>query len=196
MSLLETASSVTIDKHQARELLQAYRSAKAPATDEDRAIMTVYRQIARGHVIVRAEESIRVAGWNDEGMPKLALMVADAPYCDCRASDTSVMFSADGKSGHPRGKLIVRGMPRRPDLHRGQGRWNGRALLPLIPLHLRPTASLSNYHILWEADWRRVPADPLLLRRLTSDDDLWLVLAAWELTAVERAVLERRIATS
>lgn len=51
MSLLETASSVTIDKHQARELLQAYRSAKAPATDEDRAIMTVYRQIARGRVI-------------------------------------------------------------------------------------------------------------------------------------------------
>ncbi len=51
----------------------------------------------------------------------------------------------------------------------------------------------SNYHILWEAEWTKiVPRDPYLLRRI-GQADLWLVVAAWNLTEVERAALSTRI---
>jgi len=71
-------------------------------------------------------------------------------------------------------------------------RWNHEAAVPLIPVHLRPKAALSNYHILWEAEWtKRYPVDPYLLRRFGGD--AWLVVAAWDLTDVERAVMGSRL---
>ena len=64
--------------------------------------------------------------------------------------------------------------------------------MPLIPVHLRPKRGLANYHILWEAEWTRTyPADPYLLRRFSGD--AWLVVAAWDLTDVERAVMSQRL---
>jgi hypothetical protein len=74
------------------------------------------------------------------------------------------------------------------------------AMTPLVPIHLRPKprqgnpqGALANYHILFEAEWRPVPPkDPLLLRRV-GQADLWVVLAAWDLTEVERAVLAGRL---
>ena len=67
------------------------------------------------------------------------------------------------------------------------------APLPGIPLHLRPKRGLENYHILWEAEWeRRPPGDPMLLRRI-GKSDAWLVVAAWDITPVEQAVLATRM---
>jgi hypothetical protein len=45
--------------------------------------------------------------------------------------------------------------------------------------------------ILWEAEWQHVPSDPLLLRHITGP--LYAVLASWDLTELERAVLSRRL---
>lgn len=75
-----------------------------------------------------------------------------------------------------------------------RGRWNAaQATLPLIPLHLRPQRALANYHILWEAEWTRIPPrDPYLLRRI-GNADLWLVVAHWDLTEVERGALATRV---
>jgi len=67
--------------------------------------------------------------------------------------------------------------------------------VPLIPVHLRPKRGLANYHILWEAEWRRLPpVDPLLIRRL-GKGDLWVVVAAWDLTEVERAAIAARMSS-
>lgn len=179
---------VTVDKEVAREALRAYRQAKAPATEEDRSIMTAYREIARGRVVVQAIESIRVAGWKPDGTSVLALIRADIRRIRGNFSNTECSFTAASSRGHWKGHVRIDRMPPRPA---NATRWNAEATVPLIPLQHRPKASLANYHILWEADWFRAPVDPLLLRRLKGD--LWLVLAAWELTAVERAVLEQRI---
>lgn len=68
--------------------------------------------------------------------------------------------------------------------------------VPLIPLKFRPKTGIANYHILFEAEWERVvPKDPLLLRRLGAAD-LWLVVAAWDLTEVEQAALAARVNAS
>ena len=74
-------------------------------------------------------------------------------------------------------------------------KWRYRAITPMIPAYLRPRHALDNYHILWEADWHAIPRDPYLLRRI-GDADLWLVLAAWDLTEVERAAMASRITLS
>ena len=48
--------------------------------------------------------------------------------------------------------------------------------------------TLDRYFILWEADWqRRAPVDPALLRPVGGD--LYVVVATWDLTDLERAVL-------
>ena len=52
----------------------------------------------------------------------------------------------------------------------------------------RRNAAMANYVILWEAAWERTPRDPLLLRRITRE--YFAVEAEWELTDVERMVLE------
>jgi hypothetical protein len=73
-------------------------------------------------------------------------------------------------------------------------RWRpAKAIVPLVPIHLRPKRGLANYHILFEAVWEPLPpSDPMLLRRI-GKGDLWLVVAAWDLTEIERAALAARI---
>jgi hypothetical protein len=67
-----------------------------------------------------------------------------------------------------------------------------KALIPAIPAHLRPADDLANYHILWEAKWEpTAPVDPLLLKRLT--DNIYVILAQWDLTPIEQAILEDRL---
>jgi len=63
--------------------------------------------------------------------------------------------------------------------------------VPLIPVHLRPRKAIDKYHVLWEADWNQYPVDPYLLRRFGAD--AWLVVAAWDLTPVERAVMSSKL---
>lgn len=70
-----------------------------------------------------------------------------------------------------------------------------RTKVPIIPARFVPSFGLSNYHILWEVEkWDVVtpPRDPLLLKRISPN--IFTVLAAWELTDLERAVLRGRIA--
>lgn len=189
MSLLDTSKIVKVDKAVAHAALQEYRKHRAAATPEDEAIMRAYKEITRGRVVVQAIASVRAAGWNKDWMPALALTRADVRQCAFQAGHASaVEFYDDINRGYRRrSSIVVRDMPPRP-----QGApWRGAAAVPLVPLPLRPKAALDNYHILWEADWSQAPVDPLLLRKLQGD--LWLVLAAWELTAVERAVLEQRV---
>jgi hypothetical protein len=70
--------------------------------------------------------------------------------------------------------------------------WTYEAQVPLIPIHMRPRRGIENYHVLWEAEWsKRYPVDPFLLRRF--GEDAWLVVAAWDLTEVERAVMSARL---
>jgi hypothetical protein len=65
--------------------------------------------------------------------------------------------------------------------------------VPPVPLSLKPKRGLASYFILWEANWQPEPArDPYLLRRI-GRADLWVVLAHWELTEVERAALSTRV---
>jgi hypothetical protein len=68
------------------------------------------------------------------------------------------------------------------------------ALVPSIPFHLRPNGDSAKYFILWEVDeWKeyralRAPRDPLLLVRIAHP--IYVVVAQWDLTELEKRILE------
>ena len=65
--------------------------------------------------------------------------------------------------------------------------------VPIIPAHLMPEGNLTVYYILWEVQrWEDLPEqkDPLLLKRIT--ENLFVILSAWEVTALEQSVISGR----
>jgi len=174
---------IIFPKEEAHQLWMKYREHRDVATPQDRKIEDIYRRISRGEKVIKAIESIRQAGLDANGDPRLALIRADANICFYRKETNQVVFRMDswGSDNWHRRRIVV------PWQGMGFGSTK-KSIVPLIPLHLRPKTSLTNYHILFEAEWQMIPpTDPMLLRRF--GNDLWLVVAAWDLTAVERAVL-------
>lgn len=186
---------LNIDRNKARELWKTYKSHRAYQKPEDYEIMRTYQLIAQGRVVIQAIESIRQAGIGEDGFPKLALMQATARRCEVLYEQNgSVRFCEDQSNYRSRRKNIY--MPAE-SLPRFSGdswlRRRASCLLPIIPVHLRPKRGLENYHILWEAEWKKLPpGDPYLLRQI-GKGDMWLVVAAWDLTDVEKAAMRTRI---
>lgn len=181
-----------VDRDQARELWQKYQTHKHYQTPADAEIAAIYKRIAQGKTVIRALESIKAAGLGEDGCPKLAIARADVLECfwDPRANECT--FGERWPRSRSR-KTVRMDWPNLNELRRGfTQRYNYAATVPIIPIHLRPKRGLANYHILWEAEWtKRYPVDPYLLRRFGGD--AWLVVAAWDLTDVERAVMSSRL---
>lgn len=193
-------TKIGIDREQAKELYQAYKAHQQYGDELDREIQRTYRLISQGRVIIQALESIKHAGLNEQGLPNLAIGRADLPHI-------RLTLDADGsavmESEHSRGAWRNR-TPTATRIIFQAGSFAGprphargaKAVLPIIPIHLRPKQAISAYHVLWEAEWTPVPPrDPYLLRRV-GKGDLWLVCAAWDLTEVERAAMATRISAA
>jgi hypothetical protein len=176
-----------MDQEKARELWRKYQAHLAGQTKADQEIAAVYKRLAQGRTVIRALESIRSAGVTEEGYPRLAIARADEKQIGVRLAPNKTEW--EFTPGYPirsRSRVLtVTDVP--------PGKDYARILsdVPLIPIHLRPKHNLAGYHVLFEADWREYPIDPYLLRRFGAD--AWLVVAAWDLTTVERAVMANRI---
>lgn len=188
---------IVVDRKKARELYREYKANKMYSEKIDREIQRAYQLIAQGRMVIKALESVRAAGLNDQGLPKLAIANATAKECWLERWDSgsAVMSSSqwERKSAH---RVVFqtgafKWLPKQmPDEQYGYKK--AKAAVPLIPIRFRPKEALVNYHVLWEAEWRPVPpVDPMLLRRIGGD--MWLVVAAWDLTEVERAAMATRI---
>jgi hypothetical protein len=189
--------NVPVTRQKARELMHAYREHRSAQTPEDRNIERAYREIASGRVLIRALESIKAAGLDERGHTKLAIARADHKRVRLSIGPSNSgahfqpMVFSKGRYTRAEWRISSHKGIQVPGLRWGQY-LNAEAVVPLIPVHLRPRTALDNYHILWEADWHAVPVDPMLLRHLGGD--LWIVVAAWDLTEVERAVMASRVA--
>jgi len=185
---------LTVNREEARELYHKYLSHKHYAQPIDLEIQRIYDAIQKGKVVIQALASIAAAGLGKDGLPKLAIVCADAETCSLYLKgDGSARFSDRSyRPDHHRRRYID--MP--PGTFAAtQARTyrNWEAQVPLVPIYLRPKRGLANYHILFEAEWRPVPPkDPMLLRRI-GRGDLWLCVAQWNLTPVEMAVLAERL---
>jgi hypothetical protein len=187
-------SKLEVDRDQARELWRQYKTHQHYEQPIDEEIRRTYQLIAQGRMVIRALESIKQAGFIDvhDALPKLAIIRADATTCHLTMDrDGGAMFSMDvwPSVRHARRNVIL---PRGSFAPRTE-RTTARGVVPIVPIHLRPRRGLQNYHILFEAEWQRVvPKDPFLLRRM-GKGDMWLVVAHWDLTEVERAALSTRL---
>lgn len=188
--------TIELDRGKALELYRKYREHQHWSTPIDAEIQRTYRLIAQGRVVIKALASIAAAGLGEDGYPKLAICRADVETCHLQILANGGMRMASKNWARDTETRCYIDFPAGtfPPVRRPEFGWSRRqALVPLVPVHLRPKRGLANYHILWEAIWRpEPPVDPMLLRRC-GKGDLWLVLAAWDLTEVERAALAARL---
>jgi len=195
---MQTVEIENISRGEARELYRKYRRNIAAATQIDREVMRAYQLIAQGKTVIKAIETIIKTGIGPDGFPKLALCQADEPVCFVSMWPTggAVMRATERTHSHRPGVISNTQFDFRLGSFPGwQGYTSkhGRAIVPPIPVDVRPQAP-QHHHVLWEAEWQPVPPrDPVLLKRI-GKADLWLVIAQWNLTEVERAALQTRIA--
>ena len=178
------------------EYRRAIRSAKTAAVNsEDAQIARCYKALAQGRQVINILEAFEQAGEDERGYPRLAIARADemrivvAP--DRRAATGLEMGPSQMIGWARRSNAVTDGrLFRFPCTAREQRRPEMHAIVPNIPPALRPPHSLINYHLLWEPRWERKPRppnDPALLKHLSGP--LYAVLATWDLTLVEQAVL-------
>lgn len=194
-------STITIDRNEARKAVVAYRRAlqtekHATLRREDEAILRGYREIAAGHPIISLPQALKAGGEDSRLLPKLAIARADETRVFVHRTPGGGLTFAGDFTPPPRSVVSV---PTGTLSSFGATRWNNAghryrssieasAIVPTIPPALRPNADLSRYWILFEADWGPIPPkDPALLRALGGG--LYAVLATWDLSELERAVL-------
>jgi hypothetical protein len=186
---------ITMTRHEARGLYRSYKKHLHYSKPIDRECMRAYQLLGQGRLIIKALESVVAAGLNADGLPKLAICRADAIECHLALRSEGSATMTDSRSWWRRKNAAP---SRWIDFPRGsfpsaKSTRDRIARLPSIPLHLRPQRGLANYHLLWEAEWTKIPpSDPFLLRRI-GQADLWLVVAMSNLTEVERAALSTRL---
>lgn len=180
---------ISMDKGEARKAFLAYRDAvRKRASKEDEALTRGYRALAKGQKIIELSQTFKAAGVDDRFRPRLAI---------ARASWAEVWFI--GSEMEFRRSRCVPGNCRRGWIRLPENALPNsvraapasRAVLPLISPQYRPDGSLEGYHILWEPAWEEPPRDPILLKHLAGW--LYAVLAVWDLTELERAVLRGRL---
>lgn len=170
------------------------RIAKTRMEREDEELMRAYRALAQGQRILNLPTIMRRAGVNTQNQPNLAIARANWKDCYFHANNNGhAVFSSEDWLGWRRAKnhaVIKFPTNMYPQATRNLTH-RLKALVPAIPAHLRPSGDLGEYHILWEPKWEPVaPADPLLLKQVS--ETIYIVLAQWDLTPIEQAVLEGR----
>jgi hypothetical protein len=196
------------------KLAHSYRTQDEVYKDLQR----VYGHMKHGKKIIDIFDAFKQSG-TMEGNPKLAIVRADAKLCyfekepDGGGTFSIKLFNNSWRNNHIKTDLDIKLPPTTypwevADPTKPLGEylgWQGiniknrclQTVVPIIPSEILITEvkyNLNNYYLLWEVEkWKPVPPkDPILLKRLTPN--LFGVLATWNLTALERAVIRGRIA--
>ena len=186
---------ITMDAEAAKK---AYRERRrvfgAFSTREEDQVRAGYRAMARGQQLISLSAAMRTAGVDDKGLPRLAVCRADAEwvYTHGVQEDGSVLFRMDrvSEDRDERRRVKVASGTFAPPRRQTWKSW--AAMVPVIPAPLRPSRRLENFYTLWDVDWHLVPPeDPALLQHVGGD--LYAVVAVWDLTPLERAVMSNRL---
>jgi hypothetical protein len=153
-------------------------------TKQDQAILRAYKSIAHGGRVINMKATLAAGGFDKNWRPKLALCCAAATRVDVRGYAGSTEFRWNHRY-YDRSSTRIIGWGHGTNV----GTVEAWATMPFIPPYIR-RARMARYFVLWEATWNDVPkGDPYLLEKI--DDNLYRVLAAWDITPLEAAVLRR-----
>lgn len=187
-------ATIEVPVAEAKRRLKEYEEVLAEErTVEDTALAAAYRAASRGLPVIRLKQAIETGGFFENGLPKLAVVRADATQCWVQTHRDEIVYGDTARAiNDSRGALVgdhtVRVRVASP------GWKHGKTVVPIIPPRHRPRRRrLRGFHILWEVEeWTPMPpVDPALIRHIRGD--LWSVVATWNLTELERAVLSARI---
>lgn len=181
------------DRIVARKKYAEYLAALKTRTNKEyEAAKNAYRELAKGNMVIDIVSTMQKAGVDHKNRPKLAIIRADAKLCYFgwthlrgQYGQSKPIFSTE-RWNPPKCKSVAFPREAFPAASNHPGR-QLLAVVPSIPPALLPDGDLSKYHILWEAEWESIPVDPMLLKHLGKS--LYVVLATWDLTPVEQAVL-------
>jgi hypothetical protein len=191
-------TTITVPEDVAEERVREYEVAVRERRDaEDQAILSAYKAAARGLPIIMLPQVIKAGGFFSDGhpvcprLPKLAIARADARTCWVDSRSNEIVYR-DSNRVQNRGALVA---PHSVSVSVPGNRWwrSAQTIVPHVPPRHRPKRGrIGSFHVLWEVEeWTNVaPIDPALLRHIRGD--LWSVLAVWDLTDLERAVLSAR----
>jgi hypothetical protein len=190
--------------------LRKARSMRTQIEKEDEALMLSYREMAKGQRVLNLTQVFRETGLdkNEKSrLPIIAVAQADWQHVWFKIDGSRAVFAKDSwpnwrhsYNKYDEGAIWVPANAFPAELTNYSWRANNqlppaerqKALVPAIPAMLRPSGDLSKYHILWEAEWKHeAPTDPLLLKHVTGT--IYTVLAQWDLTPIEKMVLEGRV---
>lgn len=184
------------DRIVARKKYAEYLTALKTRTNKEyEAAKNAYRELAKGNMVIDIVATMQRAGVDHLKRPRLAIIQADAKLCYFRwghtrrtSGNSKPIFTKEWSNWQcPLARESVV-LPRSTfDSENQFFDRTLRAVVPTIPPALLPDGDLSKYHILWEAEWESIPVDPMLLKHLGKS--LYVVLATWDLTPVEQAVL-------
>lgn len=178
-------STIVVPPEVAEEKISEYKTLlKTQRRAEDVEMRRIYKAAMKGKPIIDVAAAWKSTGLK-EGYPRLAL--ARAEWSECHFSKWQKEFRDTNRSQRARDHWI-----RIPD---DSWDWNlipgrdAKTAVPFMPPSVRPRRYLSTYHILFEVEnWTQYPADPFLLKHITGW--LFVVEAEWELTELERALLQ------
>ena len=185
-------ATIAMEQEKAREAYAQYKQAvrENRANAQDKAIMLGYRALTKGKTLVNIADAIRQGNLDELGRPRLAIGRADweqAHFQGYRSWNKPWLRFTNHRSLMSSREVHIKIPWWESPMLPSDRTW--RAPTPHIPPSIRPAGDLSKYWILWEAAWDAVPVDPWLLQRI--DGMLFVVLAAWDLTELERAVLAK-----
>src|SRR3954468_15778521 len=157
--------SLVLPEEDAAARLREYEAAvREDRNEEDAAIAAGYRAAARGLPVISLHAALAAGGWHDNGLPRIAVIRADATECfvnveGWRDNPRKVTFSdADRRRPRP-GTIVgahtvaVRGLAAPPEVPGVRQRTSGRTIVPSVPPKYRPKRPrMVNFHILWEVD--------------------------------------------
>lgn len=185
-------ATIDVPRFTARQAYQDYRKAmrEGRANDEDETLLTAYRALSRGKMVLSIVDVMKGAGVDGLLRPRVAICRADAEECWFTPSSWNhsrrPVFS---ETSYPSESYV------RKNVVLSQGTFPRvcnspvGCIVPTIPPKLRP-GDRTKYYILWEAAWELPPADPMLLRRLRGP--FYAVVATWDLTKLEQAIIAAR----
>jgi hypothetical protein len=171
-----------------------------------------FAELAKGTPLIDPVQAIREAGWRDEGRPRLALCRADQRFCHWQVWRSSRWWDVDTRmdrgnyapmtwlftgrrearqSGNQRAANL-RIEVDQVDIEPPVAPKPGLAMVPMVPPDVITDGrgcDLSKHFVLWEVEsWDAAPpVDPMLLKPIGGD--LYAVVAQWDLSELERAIL-------
>jgi len=200
---MKDTPTITIPKEQAKSLYQDYLEVVKTRKEKYlKELKQVYYHLSKGKKVLDIYEVFKKSGVNKDGEPKLAIALANEKRVEFEKRELG-----SGRFITGTGKFWVE-LPTGtfPKWKRkwSTDNWQGKRRLqvvrpristkvPVVPAHLLPEGSLENYYILWEvSDWKPMPVykDPFLLKRINAN--AFVVLAEWDLTKVEQAIIRGR----